>query len=135
MFRTCIIDLTKELVINIIDYETEQTETPLGFSDTYLCIPSENGQIGDKYINGEIIKSPNQNILPTAEQNKQNAINLLFFSDWATIPDISNPTISNPYLINKNEFIIYRNIIRAIAINPTDGLITFPTIPKAVWSF
>jgi hypothetical protein len=71
---------------------------------------------------------------PTAEQNKQTASNLLYQTDWTTIPDVADPQKTNPYLINPDEFIAYRNSLRAIAINPTEGYITWPTKPKAIWS-
>jgi hypothetical protein len=39
---------------------------------------------------------------PTAEDNKQTAISLLQKTDWTQIPSVSDPTLSNPYLANKN---------------------------------
>lgn len=71
---------------------------------------------------------------PTAEQNKQTALFLLGQTDWATIPDVSDPQKTNPYLLNPDEFIAYRNTIRAIAINPTEGYINWPNKPTAMWS-
>jgi hypothetical protein len=71
---------------------------------------------------------------PTAEENKQNAISLLQQTDWTTIPDVSDPTKSNPYLSNANDFITYRNAVRQYAINPIAGDITWPTIPEEVWT-
>jgi hypothetical protein len=70
---------------------------------------------------------------PTAEQNKSYASGLLYETDWTTIPDVSNPSTSNPYLSNPTEFMVYRNKIRLIAINPTEGTIDWPVIPKAIW--
>lgn len=69
----------------------------------------------------------------TAEQNKQKASALLYETDWTTIPDVSNPQISNPYLVNVDEFIAYRNTVRGIALNPPAGDIIFPVKPQAVW--
>lgn len=69
----------------------------------------------------------------TSEQNKEIAINLLAQTDWSAIPDVSDSTKSNPYLSNSNEFIAYRNLIRAIAINPPDGSINWPIKPNAIW--
>ncbi len=71
---------------------------------------------------------------PTAEQNKQTAINLLQQTDWTTIPDVSDPTKSNPYLANVNDFVTYRNAVRQYAINPVAGDITWPTLPQEVWT-
>jgi hypothetical protein len=71
---------------------------------------------------------------PTAEGNKQTAISLLQQTDWTTIPDVSDPTKSNPYLSNSNDFVTYRNTVRQYAINPVAGNITWPTIPQEVWT-
>ena len=71
---------------------------------------------------------------PTAEGNKQNAIILLQQTDWTTIPDVSDPTKSNPYLSNVNDFVTYRNAVRQYAINPVAGNITWPTLPQEVWT-
>ena len=54
---------------------------------------------------------PNPIYIPTAEENKQTAIELLQKTDWATIADVSDPNLSNPYLSNAKEFIDYRNLI------------------------
>ena len=35
---------------------------------------------------------------PSAQQNKTKAIRLLQDTDWTTIPDVGDPTKSNPYL-------------------------------------
>jgi hypothetical protein len=70
---------------------------------------------------------------PTAEDNKQTAIGLLQQTDWTTIPDVSDPTKSNPYLSNANDFVTYRNAVRQYAINPVAGDITWPTLPQEVW--
>lgn len=71
---------------------------------------------------------------PTAQQNKQTASYKLYETDWTTIPDVADPQKSNPYLINPDEFIAYRNSLRAIAINPTEGFLTWPVKPKTIWS-
>jgi hypothetical protein len=71
---------------------------------------------------------------PTAKDNKQTAIALLQQTDWTTIPDVSDPTKSNPYLSNVNDFVTYRNAVRQYAINPVAGNITWPTLPQEVWT-
>jgi len=71
---------------------------------------------------------------PTAESNKQYASNLLQKTDWTTIPDVSDPTKSNPYLSNVNDFVTYRNAVRQYAVNPVAGDITWPTAPQEVWT-
>lgn len=71
----------------------------------------------------------------TAQLNKDMARQLLSDTDWTTNPDISNPAISNPYLSNPEDFIPYRNALRAIAINPVDGEMEFPVKPSSNWVF
>jgi hypothetical protein len=71
--------------------------------------------------------------VPTAEDNKSKATQLLFETDWATIPDVSDKTMSNPYLSNLNEFLSFRNQVRQIVINPVAGDINCPTLPEARW--
>jgi hypothetical protein len=71
---------------------------------------------------------------PTAEENKTAAISFLQATDWTTIPDVSDPAKSNPYLSNVNDFVTYRNAVRQYALNPVAGNITWPTIPEEVWT-
>lgn len=71
--------------------------------------------------------------IPTAEDNKAKAIQLLSETDWATIPDVSDKTMSNPYLGNFDQFLAFRNEVRKIAINPVAGNIDFPTMPTPLW--
>lgn len=67
-----------------------------------------------------------------AAQNQKMASDLLYETDWTTIPDVTNPA-NDPYLLNQDEFIAYRNIIRKIAVSPTWDAV-FPEQPKAQWS-
>lgn len=71
---------------------------------------------------------------PTADANKQNAVFRLQETDWATIPDVANPAVSNPYLSNANEFVAYRNVVRNIAINPVPGNLDWPVQPTSIWT-
>lgn len=71
---------------------------------------------------------------PSAEDNKQTASNLLYSTDWATIPDVSDPLKSNPYLTNAQEFVNYRNTIRQYVVYPVAGNIDWAEVPKAIWS-
>ena len=63
---------------------------------------------------------------------KQTASELLYKTDWTTIPDVANPE-NNPYLTNQAEFIAYRNIVRGYAVNPVANP-DFPTAPTEQWS-
>lgn len=72
--------------------------------------------------------------VPKEKDNKQTAVTFLQETDWTQIPSVSDPSLSNPYLANKNEFDVYRNAVRQYAINPIVGDITWPTKPKEVWT-
>lgn len=72
-------------------------------------------------------------IPPTAEENKQTATNKLQATDWATIPDVADPSKSNPYLANPQDFITYRNTVRQYAVYPVEGNINWPVTPQEIW--
>lgn len=85
------------------------------------------------YLEGKFVPPPPY--IPTIEENKQAAIQFLQQTDWTTIPDVADPALANPYLVNQSEFIEWRSQIRAIAINPIAGnLDIFSQMPKEVWS-
>ncbi len=80
-------------------------------------------------VNAELVILQNSYEL---QQLKNQAKELLSETDYTEIPSVNNPA-NTPYLKNANEFIAYRNVVRAIAVNPTIGS-TFPTAPTAQWS-
>ena len=63
---------------------------------------------------------------------KQNASDLLYKTDWTTIPDIVD-TSMNPHLLNLSEFMVYRSQVRALAVNPVTDPV-WPAEPTAQWS-
>ncbi len=79
----------------------------------------------------EQIEQRNQNMMAS---NKTQAKTLLQQTDWTTIPDVSDPAVSNPYLTNSAEFAAYRNQVRQIAINPPVVVDVWPVMPEEVWS-
>jgi hypothetical protein len=81
-----------------------------------------------------VANTPKPPVPPTAKDNKDTATSLLLQTDWTTIPDVSDPTKSNPYLSNSNDFVTYRNAVRQYAVNPVAGDITWPTVPQEVWT-
>ena len=83
------------------------------------------------YVDGVFI--PPQPYIPTADENKATATNLLTATDWTTIADVGNPQMANPYLSNQAEFIAYRNAVRNIAVYPVEGNLTWPTVPVENW--
>lgn len=78
--------------------------------------------------------TPKPSESPTAEQNKAIAVSKLQATDWTTIPDVSDPAKSNPYLSNVQDFVTYRNAVRQYAINPIAGDINWPVLPQEVWT-
>jgi hypothetical protein len=70
---------------------------------------------------------------PTAEENKARAINKLKNTDWVEYPSVTDPS-STPRLLNKDDFVAFRNSIRSIAVNPQEGFIQWPSYPKEQWS-
>lgn len=64
---------------------------------------------------------------------KTKAKELLYETDWSTIPDVANPAVSNPYLINASEFAAYRSQVRALAVNPVADPV-WPVMPTEQWS-
>jgi hypothetical protein len=84
------------------------------------------------YVEGEFL--PPEPYVPSVEENKTTASSLLQATDWTTAPDVIDPTKSNPYLANSDEFIAYRNVVRQYAINPIAGNIDWPTLPTEVWT-
>jgi hypothetical protein len=63
---------------------------------------------------------------------KQQAVALLQATDWTTIPDVANPSDSNPYLTNQREFMTWRSEIRQLAVNPVANPV-WPTQPTPQW--
>jgi len=61
------------------------------------------------------------------------ASSLLSQTDWTSIPDVANPAVSNPYLMNQSEFLAYRSTVRNLAVNPVANPV-FPPLPTQKWS-
>lgn len=122
-------------VINSIDYN-EQPEHPLpGFPETIIAVQDDFAAPGWKYIDGQFIApdlptpTPEQLVLKCQAE----AAGLLSATDWTSFPDVADPTKSNPYLLNQDEFTAYRSIIRNYAVNPVTNP-TFPIKPTEQWS-
>jgi hypothetical protein len=90
-----------------------------------------------KYVNNALENNDEFIAQYTANQNqlknKTDASTLLQQTDWTTIPDVSDPTKSNPFLANVSDFLTYRNTVRQTAINPPSILVEFPNTPEEVW--
>jgi hypothetical protein len=70
---------------------------------------------------------------PTAAQNKSEAERRLAATDWVNQPDVYDPAI-NPHLMNRDDFLAYRAVVRGIAVNPSAGVLDWPVEPTAAWS-
>ena len=62
---------------------------------------------------------------------KAEATQRLYDTDWTTIADVANP-VNSPYLSNQADFIVYRNAVRKLAVNPVANP-TFPDKPNEIW--
>jgi hypothetical protein len=117
-------------VAQVVDqYETFEVGQPL------FWVECADDVVADEFWydpNTQTIE-PNPPYIPTAEENKKTAINLLQQTDWASIPDVADPNLSNPYLSNAKAFIDYRNLIRPYTINPIAGNIDWATKPEPIW--
>jgi hypothetical protein len=120
-------------IVDFVDVGTVPfTANPLDTSNLSSKQIFDQCVTGDYGVIAEYVPPPPY--VPTVEDNKNIAINLLSQTDWTTIPDVANPALSNPYLTNQAEFIAFRNQVRPIAINPMAGNIDFPTTPNPIWS-
>lgn len=58
LIRHAIVDTNTNKVVNLIEYETEQTGVPPGFEDEaphLLCVASDTADIGMDYIGGTFV--------------------------------------------------------------------------------
>jgi len=69
------------------------------------------------------------------QANKAQAETLLQQTDWTTIPDVSDPAVSDPYLTNSAEFAAYRSTIRKIAVNPPITVDVWAVAPDEAWAY
>jgi hypothetical protein len=64
---------------------------------------------------------------------KQKASQLLYETDWTTIPDVADPSKSNPYLVNVQDYVTYRSAVRQLAVHPVANPV-WPVKPTSQWS-
>ena len=100
-------------------------------SQGWVSCPEEVSA-GWTYVND--VFAPPTPYVPTAEENKARAVQILQATDWTSIPDVADPALSNPYLTNQAEFFAYRSALRAIAVNSTEGNLDWPVQPTEQWS-
>lgn len=130
--KSALIDIPSTLVVQV---EPLNQTFDVDSDHEWVNCPDDVTAYNYTYVNGQFIPyvapSPPP---PTAEQNKQRAVSLLQTTDWTTVADVSDPTKSNPYLENVQDFILYRNLVRQYAINPVAGNIDWPKKPIEVWT-
>jgi hypothetical protein len=88
-------------------------------------------KVGMFYKNGEFIEYVPPP--PNSYQNKSKAISLLTATDWVIFSDVINTSIT-PHLLNQDEFLEYRRLLRIISLDPVDGNIDWPIIPVEKWA-
>jgi hypothetical protein len=124
------------LTVNNIPYKTSdyQTGQPEGQPDQILYWNTD--ALGAEPTQEQLDQAtPIYEGQQIAAQNKINATALLSETDWTTIPDVSDPALSDPYLTNAAEFATYRSAVRKIAVNPPIDPVTFPPQPDEVWAY
>jgi hypothetical protein len=96
---------------------------------------SDDVQTGWLYDNGQfLLPPPPPSEAPDISQyTKEAAIRKLGYTDWVEIPSVGDVN-NTPHLVNKNEFIAYRNELRKIALNPTSLVGPMPEKPVEQWS-
>ena len=131
MKRYLVLDGT--LVVNDIICGEDYPITP-NLIEVELNPPIDNPGpgIGWSYVNNIWVEPAPY--VPSADQNKTTAVNLLAATDWTSVADVGNPQLSNPYLANQAAFIQWRSQIRAVAVNPVAGVLDiFAQQPKEEW--
>ena len=130
--KSALIDILSTLVVQV--EPIGQTFTVDIYHEWVDC-PDDISAGNFNYVNGQFIIIPIPDPAPpTAEENKANAVTRLQATDWTTIPDVSDPTKSNPYLSNAQDFVVYRNAIRQYAVYPVEGYIAWDEIPTEIWT-
>jgi hypothetical protein len=106
---------------------------------TQYCREIEPALVGQNWMQQwKVVDLEPEQITYNEEQakasNKTQATSLLQQTDWTTIPDVSDPAISDPYLTNAAEFAAYRSDVRKIAVNPPVTVDVWPTKPVEQWN-
>jgi hypothetical protein len=127
--KNALIDIPSTLVVQV---EPLGQTFPVDSAHEWVECPDDITAGNYNYVNQQFVAVSVPEI--TAEENKNRAVEKLRVTDWTTVADVSDPTKSNPYLANAQEFISYRNLVRQYAINPVAGNINWPTKPIEVWT-
>jgi hypothetical protein len=130
--KSALIDIPSTLVVQV---EPLGQTFEVDSAHEWVDCPDDITAGNFTYANGQFTPVPvPEPVPPTAAQNKQTAVAFLQTTDWTTIPDVGDPTKSNPYLSNVQDFVVYRNAVRQYAINPIAGDINWPQRPTEIWT-
>jgi hypothetical protein len=130
--KSALIDIPSTFVVQV---EPLEQTFEVDAAHEWVDCPDDITAYNYTYVNGQFIPVPvPEPVPPTAEKNKQTAMTRLQNTDWTTIPDVGDPTKSNPYLSNVQDFVTYRNVVRQYAVNPIAGYINWPVKPTEVWT-
>jgi hypothetical protein len=129
---------------------TNEELRPLGWLPwVFITVPVGENQVldgstivinPDNIVETQIVRDMTPGEIQARDQqemdsNKQQAEARLYETDWTTIPDVSDPALSDPYLTNAAEFAAYRSDVRKIAVNPPVTVGTWPVQPAEVWAY
>jgi hypothetical protein len=129
---------------------TNEELRPLGWLPwVFITVPVGENQVldgstivinPDDIVETQIVRDMTPSEIQARDQqemdsNKQQAEARLYETDWTTIPDVSDPALSDPYLTNAAEFAAYRSNVRKIAVNPPVTVGTWPIEPEEVWAY
>lgn len=129
---------------------TNEELRPLGWLPwIFITVPVGENQVldgstivinPDEIVETQVVRDMTPGEIQARDQqemdaNKQQAEARLYETDWTTIPDVSDPALSDPHLTNAAEFAAYRSNVRKIAVNPPVTVGTWPVQPEEVWAY
>ena len=116
--------------LNVLTPGAEWSITDKYNYNTLQWFSTDIAQPTEQEVNDEIIVLDLQAPLDAC---KKQATQLLYETDWTTISDVADPTKSQPYLLNPQDFVTYRSALRKLAVYP-EAAPVWPTKPTEQWS-
>jgi hypothetical protein len=116
--------------LNVLTPGAEWNITDKYDYNTLQWLSTDIAQPTEQEVNNEIINLDTQAPLNSC---KKQASQLLYETDWTTIADVADPTKSQPYLLNPQDFVTYRSALRKLAVYPESAPV-WPTKPQEQWS-
>ena len=104
-----------------------------GYAEGFIEAP-DDVTFGWTYADGQFSPPPGPSPEQIQAANKAQASSLLQATDWVNEKDVIDPN-RTPHLLNANEFLDYREILRGIAVNPpVTPVVDWPVLPTEQWS-